>query len=39
MPEGAPLDETKRLFTKAHRVIVPLTAKDILDEEIAMKLA
>ena len=42
LPNGrrrAPLDETRRFFTKDHRVIVPLTVNDILDEQIAMKLA
>jgi len=31
--------EVQRFFKKEHRTIVPLTVKDILDEEIAMKLA
>jgi site-specific DNA-methyltransferase (adenine-specific) len=33
------LTEIQRFFTQTGRVIVPLTVKEILDEEIAMKLA
>ena len=33
------LREIGRFFTEEHRVIVPLTVRDILDEEIARKLA
>ena len=39
MGKRPPLDETHRSFTKDHRIIVPLTVNDILDEEIASKLA
>ena len=39
MRNWGPLDERQRSFTKAQRIIVPLTVKDTLDEEIAMKLA
>ena len=33
------MNEIQRFFTKEHRIIVPLTVNDILNEEIAMKLA
>ncbi len=33
------MHEIGRFFTEEHRVIVPLTVRDILDEEIAKKLA
>ena len=33
------MNEIQRFFTKEHRIIVPLTVDDILNEEIAMKLA
>ena len=33
------LNEIQRYFTKEHRIIIPLTVSDILDEEIARKLA
>lgn len=33
------MNEIQRYFTKEHRIIVPLTVNDILDEQIAMKLA
>jgi hypothetical protein len=33
------LAEIQRFFTKEHKVIVPLTVQEILDEQIATKLA
>jgi hypothetical protein len=33
------LAEIQRFFNREHRIIVPLTVKDILDEQVAMKLA
>ena len=33
------LREIDRFFLEEHRVIIPLTVRDILDEEIARKLA
>jgi len=36
---GDAMNEIQRFFTKDHRIIVPLTVKDILDEEIGRKLA
>jgi hypothetical protein len=33
------LTEADRFFRKEHRVIVPLTVREILDEQIARKLA
>jgi len=36
---GDALTEIQRFFKQTGRVIVPLTVKKILDEEIAMKLA
>ena len=33
------LTEIDRFFRKSHRVIVPLTVREILDEQIAQKLA
>ena len=32
-------DEISRFFREEHRVIVPLTVREILDEQIAHKLA
>ena len=33
------LAEIQSFFTKSHKVIIPLTVREILDEQIAMKLA
>jgi len=33
------LAEIQAFFTKSHKVIIPLTVREILDEQIAMKLA